>query len=127
MEAVTWKPRVEMSESTQPIRNSSGTAYKVGNIAVITYTITFSQPLSADEALWITDLPYNIPFGHYPLGDYFYELATKRINGYMSSDGEGNILVRRMDEPWTYSVMNTTGAHVKDGTIFSGTFVCTVI
>lgn len=127
MEGVTWTPRVEMQGSTQPIRNSSGTAYKVGNIAVITYTITFSQPLSADEALWITDLPYNIPFGHYPLGDYFYELATKRINGYMSSDGEGNILVRRMDEPWTYSVMNTTGAHVKDGTIFSGTFVCTVI
>lgn len=127
MEGVTWTPRVEMQGSTQPIRNSSGNAYKIENIAVITYTITFSQPLPESEALWITDLPYNIPYGHYPLGDYFYELATKRINGYMSSDGEGNILVRRMDEPWTYSVMNTTGAHVKDGTIFSGTFVCTVI
>ena len=126
-EGVTWTPRVEMQGSTQPIRSSSGTAYKVGNIAVITYTITFSQPLSADEALWITGLPYNIPFGHYPLGDYFLDLAVNRINGYMSSDGEGNILVRRMDEPYTYSVMNTAGNHVKDGTIFSGTFVCTVI
>ena len=127
MEGVTWTPRVEMQGSAQPIRSSSGTAYKVGNIAVITYTITFSQPLSADEALWITGLPYNIPFGHYPLGDYFLDLAVNRINGYMSSDGEGNILVRRMDEPYTYSVMNTAGDHVKDGTIFSGTFVCTVI
>ena len=127
MEGVTWTPRVEMQGSAQPIRSSSGTAYKVGNIAVITYTITFSQPLSADEALWITGLPYNIPFGHYPLGDYFLDLAVNRINGYMSSDGEGNILVRRMDEPYTYSVMNTAGNHVKDGTIFSGTFVCTVI
>lgn len=127
MEGVTWTPRVEMQGSTQPIRSSSGTAYKVGNIAVITYTITFSQPLSADEALWITGLPYNIPFGHYPLGDYFLDLAVNRINGYMSSDGEGNILVRRMDEPYTYSVMNTAGNHVKDGTIFSGTFVCTII
>ena len=126
-EGVTWTPRVEMQGSAQPIRSSSGTAYKVGNIAVITYTITFSQPLSADEALWITGLPYNIPFGHYPLGDYFLDLAVNRINGYMSSDGEGNILVRRMDEPYTYSVMNTAGNHVKDGTIFSGTFVCTVI
>ncbi len=126
-EGVTWTPRVEMQGSAQPIRSSSGTAYKVGNIAIITYTITFSQPLSADEALWITGLPYNIPFGHYPLGDYFLDLAVNRINGYMSSDGEGNILVRRMDEPYTYSVMNTAGNHVKDGTIFSGTFVCTVI
>lgn len=126
-EGVTWTPRVEMQGSTQPIRSSSGTAYKVGNIAVITYTITFSQPLSASDALWITGLPYNIPYGNYPLGDYFLDLAVNRINGYMSSDGEGNILVRRMDEPYTYSVMNTAGDHVKDGTIFSGTFVCTVI
>lgn len=127
MEGVTWTPRVEMRGSAQPIRSSSGTAYKVGNIAVITYTITFSQPLSADEALWITGLPYNIPYGHYPLGDYFLDLAVNRINGHMHASGDGYLLVRRMDEPYTYSVMNTAGNHVKDGTIFSGTFVCTVI
>ena len=123
LELFTWTPRITVDGQTQTVANAHGTAVKIGMIAIVYYSIEFKWAFSGSGPIYITDFPFEITSSHYPLGDYFYQAGTSKINGYISIEANGG-LVRRMESAADNSVGNPYGGDVKAGTLWEGSFVC---
>ena len=123
LELYTWTPRITVDGQTQTVANAHGTAVKIGMIAIVYYSIEFKWAFSGSGPIYITDFPFEITSSHYPLGDYFYQAGTSKINGYISIEANGG-LVRRMESAADNSVGNPYGGDVKAGTLWEGSFVC---
>ena len=123
LELYTWTPRITVDGATQTVTSAHGTAVKIGMMAIVYYSIEFKWAFSGSGPIYITDFPFEIASSHYPLGDYFYQAGTSKINGYISIQANGG-LVRRMESAADNSVGNPYGGDVKAGTLWEGSFVC---
>lgn len=127
VESVSWTPRAELGNGTPVDKTQSkGTAYKIGNLVLISLSITFAGPYSGDQALYLTDLPYNLKYGTYPYGDYFNKLVTNRFMGCVYSSGDGYIMIRRMEAAADNSIKNNYGNDVMYQTIYEGNFIAEI-
>lgn len=127
VESVSWTPRAELGNGTPVDKTQSrGTAYKIGNLVLISLSITFAGPYSGDQVLYLTDLPYNLKYGTYPYGDYFNKLVTNRFMGCVYSSGDGYIMIRRMKAAADNSIKNNYGNDVMYQTIYEGNFIAEI-